>query len=184
MASNAKGGRVDRTSSASGPFKNLQQRIHCNSHNLHNYDLTKPKPKQLQLEDNVKTFDLNPSCNNNEIISPQQASNYATSSNCTFNQPKGVFLTVRHSQSSQCHLKKTWGPVFCNIFVKDSTVTTKSCSECYPELAGYLDFVSIHLILDTGSSPIFVFARLTLVAHVSANHQPNHNSSHQSSPGS
>merc|ERR1719495_1802524 len=46
-----------------------------------------------------------PSC-----LSLCQASNYARTSNCTFNQAKGIFFL-------------------------DSEVTTKTCSECYPELA-------------------------------------------------
>merc|ERR1712055_513027 len=46
-----------------------------------------------------------PSC-----LSLCQASNYARTSNCTFNQAEGIFFL-------------------------DSKVTTKTCSECYPELA-------------------------------------------------
>merc|ERR1712037_1075538 len=46
-----------------------------------------------------------PSC-----LSPCEASNYAGTSSCSYNQAKGIFFL-------------------------DSIVTTKTCSECYPELA-------------------------------------------------
>ena len=87
------------------------------------------------------------------ILLFQEASNYAGTSSCTYNQAKGIFFLVRHTKSFydflnlEQHKYYTWIYMYnAHILFKDSIVTTKTCSECYPELAGQylINFVTLH----------------------------------------